>query len=58
VNAAKTDAGVIYLKNGTAVALCVLTDENADTRWVTDNAGQVLIAKIAKEVYDHFAEKK
>jgi len=58
VNAAKTDAGIIYLKNGTVVALCVLTDGNADTRWVTDNAGQVLIARIAKEVYDHFAEKK
>jgi beta-lactamase class A len=57
VNASKTDAGIIYLKSG-PVALCVLTDENSDQRWVTDNAGQVLIAKIAKEVSDHFAEKK
>jgi beta-lactamase class A len=58
VNASKTDAGIIYLKGGTPVALCVLTDENKDQRWVTDNAAQVLIGKIAKEVYDHFAEKE
>ena len=53
VNASKTDAGIIYLKSG-PVALCVLTDENDDKRWVIDNAAQVLIAKIAKEVCDHF----
>ena len=53
VNASKTDAGIIYLKTG-PVALCVLTDENDDKRWVLDNAAQVLIAKIAKEVHDHF----
>jgi beta-lactamase class A len=59
VNASKTDAGIIYLKSG-PVALCVLTDGNEDQRWVTDNAAQVLIAKIAKEVHDHFGgpEKK
>jgi beta-lactamase class A len=59
VNASKTDAGIIYLKSG-PVALCVLTDANEDQRWVLDNAAQVLIAKIAKEVCDHFGgpEKK
>jgi len=56
VNVSKTDAGIIYLKSG-PVALCVLTDENRDERWVLDNAGQVLIAKIAKEVYEHFEKK-
>jgi beta-lactamase class A len=53
VNASKTDAGIIYTKSG-PVALCVLTDENDDKRWVADNAAQVLIGKIAREVYDHF----
>ena len=53
VNASKTDAGIIYLKDG-PVALCVLTDDNEDRRWVTDNAAQVLIGKIAHEVCDHF----
>lgn len=57
VSASKTDAGIIYTKSG-PVALCVLTDENDDKRWVRDNAAQVLIAKIAREVYDHVAEKK
>jgi beta-lactamase class A len=63
VNASKTDAGIIYVPDPTdkkktqPVALCVLTDENDDKRWVLDNAGQVTIAKIAKEVYDHFAKK-
>jgi hypothetical protein len=64
LNAAKTDAGIIYLpdaadkKKTHPVALCVMTDGNADQRWVTDNAAQVAIAKIAKEVYDYFASKK
>jgi beta-lactamase class A len=53
VNASKTDAGIIYLKSG-PVALCVLTNENEDQRWSADNAAQVLIGKVAKEVYDHF----
>ncbi len=53
VNASKTDAGIIYTKTG-PVALCVLTDENEDQRWVMENAAQVLIAKIAKEALDHF----
>lgn len=57
VSASKTDAGIIYTKSG-PVALCVMTDENDDKRWVADNAAQVLIGKIAREVYDHFAEKK
>ena len=49
VNASKTDAGILYLKSG-PVALCVLTDKNDDVRWTPDNAAQVLIGKIAKEV--------
>lgn len=59
VDASKTDAGIIYTKSG-PVAVCVLTSENDDRRWVADNAAQVLIGKIAREVYDHFAaiEKK
>jgi len=64
VNASKTDAGIIYVpdpadkKKTHPVAVCVLTDENDDKRWVADNAAQVTIGKIAREVYDHFAGKK
>ena len=66
VNAAKTAAGIIYVpvpgsdpkkKQTQPIALCVMTDENKDQRWVTDNAGNLLCAKVAKAVYDHFAEK-
>ena len=64
VNATKTDAGIIYIpdpadqKKKIPVAVCVMTDENEDQRWVADNAAQVVIGKIARAVYDHFAEKK
>lgn len=57
VNASKTDAGIIYTKSG-PVAVCVLTDGNDDKRWVSDNAAQVLIGKVAKEAFDHYGEKK
>jgi beta-lactamase class A len=53
---ARTDAGLLYLDDG-VVALCVLTAENADRRWVRDNAGNVFCARVAKEVYDHFTQR-
>lgn len=49
----RTDAGLLYLPSG-AVALCVLTAGNEDERWKPDNAGNVLCAQVAKEVYDWF----
>lgn len=63
LDATKTDAGIIYVpdpadkKKEQPVALCVLTDRNEDQRWAADNAAQVTIGKIAKEVYDHFSAK-
>jgi beta-lactamase class A len=53
VSRSRTDAGIMHLPSG-AVALCVLSDENEDTRWKPDNAGNVICAKVAKEVYDLF----
>ena len=50
----RTDAGLIYLDDG-VVAVCVLTADNADRRWHRDNAGNLLCAKVAKAVHDHFA---
>jgi beta-lactamase class A len=52
----RTDAGLIYTPGG-IVAVCVLTDDNRDHRWQPDNAGNVLCARVSKEVYDHFAAK-
>jgi beta-lactamase class A len=66
VNAARTCAGIIYVpKPGSnakspalqPVAVCVLTDQNKDQSWTPDNAGNLLCAKVAKEVYDYFAGK-
>ncbi|RUL88842.1 D-alanyl-D-alanine carboxypeptidase [Tautonia sociabilis] len=32
----------------------MLTSENEDTRWSEDNAAELLIAEVAREVYNHF----
>lgn len=63
VNDSRTDAGIIFIpdaadkKKSHAVLLCVLTNDNEDKSWVIDNAAQVLIAKIAKTVYEHYSKK-
>jgi beta-lactamase class A len=57
VNEVRTDAGIIYL-DGEPIALCVLTAENQDRAWRPDNAGNLLCARVAKEVYDYFTRKK
>jgi len=49
----RTAAGVIECPDG-PVALCVMTCENQDKRWVADNAGNRLCADIARAVYDQF----
>jgi D-alanyl-D-alanine carboxypeptidase (penicillin-binding protein 5/6)/beta-lactamase class A len=56
VNESRTDAGIIYTPGG-PVVVCVLTNGNEDRRWQSDNAGNVLCAKVAKEVYDHLNRK-
>ncbi|CAN5370588.1 N/A [soil metagenome] len=50
----KTDGGLIYLKGG-PVALCVLTSENKDQRWLIDNEGNKFCAEVAKAVVNYFA---
>jgi beta-lactamase class A len=57
VSDAKTDAGIIYTKAG-PVALCVLTNQNEDKTWRTENEGCVVCARVAQQVYDHFTAKK
>jgi beta-lactamase class A len=50
----RTDAGLIHTPAG-IVAVCVLTTDNKDRRWVSENAGNLLCARVAKEVYDYFS---
>lgn len=57
VDASRTAAGILYTPAG-PVALCVLTAENEDRRWVPDNAGDRLCAEVARVVYDHFNPPK
>lgn len=51
----RTDAGIIETPDG-PVALCVLTENNEDTSWTADNAGDRLCAQVAKVTYDYFAQ--
>jgi serine-type D-Ala-D-Ala carboxypeptidase (penicillin-binding protein 5/6) len=53
VSAVRTDAGIVEAPNG-AFVVVVLTSENADRRWVEDNAANLLIAGIARDCWDHF----
>ncbi len=53
----KTAAGVIYTSSG-PTALCVMTNENEDKRWVADNAGNRLCAEVAREVFQYFDAAK
>jgi D-alanyl-D-alanine carboxypeptidase (penicillin-binding protein 5/6)/beta-lactamase class A len=53
----KTDAGILYLPTG-PVAICILTAKNDDKSYKSDNAANILIGRVAKEVYDHFVSKK
>jgi beta-lactamase class A len=69
-NQVRTDAGILYIPDPThtpkekeakrtiPVAVCVLTNENADQRWVPDNQGQTTIAAIGKAVYDYYSTRK
>lgn len=52
----RTAAGIIDTPGG-PVAVCVLTAENEDHRWVADNAGNRLCAEIALRVYKWAEEK-
>jgi beta-lactamase class A len=53
VNDVKTDAGILYLPTG-PVAVCVLTAHNTDQSYKPDNAANILMGKIGKEVHDYF----
>jgi beta-lactamase class A len=49
----RTAAGILECAGG-PVAMCVLSFENEDKRWVPENAGNVLCAEIAREVFHYY----
>jgi D-alanyl-D-alanine carboxypeptidase (penicillin-binding protein 5/6)/beta-lactamase class A len=56
VSDARTDVGILSFKQG-PVALCVLTAKNEDKEWKAENAGNLLCANVAKDVYEYFSSK-
>jgi beta-lactamase class A len=57
IDASRTCAGIIYTPDG-PVAACVMTSENKDQSWAPDNAGNLLCAKVAREVFEHYSPEK
>ena len=55
VNAARCDAGILYLPDAT-VAICVLTNNNQDESWSKKNDAEILCGKIGKAVVERFAQ--
>lgn len=53
VSAARNAAGIIESPSG-HIAICVLTSNNKDQRWVDDNAAVLLCAEIARLSFQHF----
>jgi beta-lactamase class A len=53
LDAVRNDVGIVYAKNG-PIVISAFTYENKDQRWTVDNAGQVLIAKLAKAIVDRW----
>ncbi len=56
VDAARTAAGILETPAG-PVALCVLTAENEDQSWTDSNAGDLLCAEIARQVFEYYQRK-
>jgi beta-lactamase class A len=54
VDGTRTAAGILTTRRG-PVALCVLSADHADGRFVPENAGNRLCADVAKAVYDYYA---
>lgn len=53
VDQSRNDCGILYGPDA-PVAVCVMTRENRDTSYATDNPANLLIARIGTEVYRHF----
>jgi len=57
VSDARTAAGIAYTKAG-PVAFCILTTGNEDKRWSRENAAEVLLAIMGKEIFEYFGVMK
>ena len=65
-NKVRTEAGIIYVpdpadntkKKTIPVAVCVLTNQNEDVRWIKDNDAQLMIAAIGKAIYEETGKEQ
>ncbi|MBD0319630.1 MAG: serine hydrolase [Gemmatimonadetes bacterium] len=53
VDQARNDCGILYGKEA-PVAVCVMTRENQDRSYAPDNAANLLIARLGREVFRHY----
>ncbi|MEM1068791.1 MAG: serine hydrolase [Planctomycetota bacterium] len=53
VSDCRTDAGILFTDSG-PIAVCILTDENADRRWTKDNEAEILCGKIGQAIVNRF----
>jgi beta-lactamase class A len=53
----RSDVAIIYSKGGT-ILISAYTFENQDHRWTAENEGEVLIARMAKAIYDEWGKAK
>ena len=51
----RNDCAIIYTPRVNYI-LCFFTNNNEDQRWITDNSGELLIAKISKLIYMDFVK--
>lgn len=57
LDATRNDVGVVFTKHG-PILISEFTYENKDTSWTPDNEGEVLMAKMAKDIVDAWTEGK
>ena len=55
VTGVRCSAGIIFTPGG-AVAVCVMTNDNEDERWIVDNSASLLCAEVARTVYRHYSQ--
>ena len=53
VDRARNDCGILYTP-AAPLALCVMTRDNEDTTYRVDNPAHLLIARISREVFQHY----
>ncbi|MFN2527155.1 MAG: serine hydrolase [Candidatus Baltobacteraceae bacterium] len=53
LDAVRNDVAILYAQNG-PIIISAFTNENKDTRWTPENAGQLLIATLAKTIVERW----